>query len=54
MFQNQMDVRVYSSVTWKRRVEQVPLMEPARKAFTMGLIPAAISRPDMVGLRIIR
>ena len=50
-----MDVRVEAiDVTWKRRVEQVPLMEPARKAFTMGLIPAAISRPDIVGLRITR
>ena len=29
-------------------------MEPAKKAFTMGLIPAAISRPDIVGLRITR
>ena len=34
--------------TWKRRVEQVPLIEPAKKAFTIGLIPAARSRPDIV------
>ena len=33
--------------TWKRRVEQVPLIEPAKKAFTIGLIPAARSRPDI-------
>ena len=36
--------------TWKRRVEQVPLMEPAKKAFTIGLIPAARSSPDIVVL----
>lgn len=34
--------------TWKRRVEQVPLIEPAKKAFTIGLNPAARSRPDIV------
>ena len=26
----------------------MPLIEPAKKAFTIGLIPAARSRPDIV------
>ena len=34
--------------TWKRRVEQVPLIDPAKNAFTIGLIPVARSRPDIV------
>jgi len=30
--------RVFTTSSgWKSRVEQVPLMEPARKAFTTGL-----------------
>jgi len=33
---------------WKRMVEQVPLRDPARKAFTMGLVPDKMSDADMM------